>query len=489
MRKIVGQFIDGKHVNSSRSKTFNSINPATGDVLATVEQATTEQIDDAVRSAKSAQRKWMKVPISERTAILLDAAKLILLRNDELAQIETNDTGKPFFDTSRVDIKGGVAVIRYFAGLIAAIEGRQSPVSETAFTYTCREPLGVVAGVGAWNYPIQIAMWKLAPALAAGNAMIFKPSEVTPLSTLRLAELLVEAGVPAGLFNVVQGGYEVGTALSEHPGISKISFTGSVPTGKKVMASAASTLKKVTMELGGKSPLIIFPDADIERAADIAVMANFFSSGQVCTSGTRVFVHNSIKEKFQEAVLARAKSIAIGDPSDLNTRFGPLVSKEHRDKVLGYVKSGIESGATLLYGGKIPTGENFADGSYLLPTIFTDCNDHMKIVQEEIFGPVMSILTFDTESEVLARANASELGLAGGVVTNDISKAHRIVHALEAGICWVNTWGQVPAQMPVSGHKLSGLGQENGIDALFEHTRVKSVLIELGSYQSVFPPA
>ncbi|WP_225785997.1 betaine-aldehyde dehydrogenase [Pseudomonas sp. Marseille-P9655] len=488
MHRTIGQFIDGRQVYASGCSTFDSINPANGQLLATVEQASAGQVDDAVLSASAAQREWVKLPVAERTAIMLDAAKLILLRNDELAQLETLDTGKPIFDTSRVDIKGGVAVMRYFAGLMAAIEGRQSPVGETAFTYTRREPLGVVAGVGAWNYPLQIAMWKLAPALAAGNAMVFKPSELTPLSTLRLAELLVEAGVPAGLFNVLQGNQAVGKALSEHPGIAKISFTGSVATGMKVMTSAAGTLKKVTMELGGKSPLIILPDADIERAADIAVMANFFSSGQVCTSGTRVFVHRAIQARLQRAILKRVENIAIGDPSDPRTRFGPLVSQAHREKVLAYIQSGRDAGATLLCGGHLPAGQAFAAGSYLLPTVFTDCSDDMQIVQEEIFGPVMSLLTFDSEQEVIARANASVLGLAGGVVTQNISQAHRIVHALEAGICWVNTWGQVPPQMPGSGSKLSGIGQENGIEALLEHTRTKSVFIELGSYQSVFPP-
>lgn len=486
--KLIGQFIGGEHHVVEGGDSFTTLNPANGQVLAHVQQASKAQIDKAVRQAAQAQRTWAALNPTARTGILLDAANLIARHNEELAHLETADTGKPIHDTARVDIAGGVAVMRYFAGLAAALEGRQSPVNGSAFTYTRLEPLGVVAGIGAWNYPVQIAMWKLAPALAAGNAMLFKPSEVTPLSTHRLAELLVEAGVPAGLFNVLQGNHEVGRALIEHPGIAKVSFTGSVPTGMKVMSAAAGTLKKTTMELGGKSPLIIMPDADLERAADIATMANFFSSGQVCTSGTRVFVHRSVKARFEELLLARVRAIAIGDPADPATRFGPLVSLEHREKVMGYIRSGIEEEARLLTGGGAPSATTLASGSYLLPTVFTDCTDTMRIVREEIFGPVMSILSFDSESEVLRRANDSELGLAGGVVTQDLATAHRIVHALEAGICWINTWGQVPAHMPVAGQKLSGLGQENGIDALYEHTKVKSVFVELGAYSSVFPP-
>ncbi len=345
-----------------------------------------------------------------------------------------------------------------------------------------------MAGIGAWNYPIQIALWKSAPALAAGNAMIFKPSEVTPLTAFKLAEIYTEAGLPAGVFNVVQGsGRDIGPYLTEHPVIEKISFTGGVETGKKVMASAAgSTLKDVTMELGGKSPLIICDDAQLDRAADIAVMANFFSSGQVCTNGTRVFVPEQLKSAFEAAVVERVKRIRMGDPQHDDTNFGPMVSFAHMDKVLSYIASGKEQGAKVLVGGQRATQAALKDGAFVEPTVFTDCTDDMKIVQEEIFGPVMSILTYATIEEAVQRANSTVFGLAAGVVTQDISLAHRIIHQLEAGICWINTWGESPAEMPVGGYKESGVGRENGISTLNHYTRTKSIQVEMGDYQSVF---
>lgn len=397
------------------------------------------------------------------------------------------DTGKPIAETRAVDIVTGADVIEYYAGLAPGLEGMQVPLRPDSFVYTRREPLGVTAGIGAWNYPIQIACWKAAPALAAGNAMIFKPSEVTPLSALKLAEIFTEAGVPPGVFNVVQGDGRVGTLLAEHPEIAKISFTGSVETGRRVMSLAgASSLKEVTMELGGKSPLLVFEDADLERAADIAVAANFFSAGQVCTNGTRVFVQETVLPAFEKLLLERVARIRIGSPADPNTNFGPLVSPAQLDKVLGYIESGKEQGAKLLAGGhRIVSGE-FARGLYVEPTVFGECRDDMRIVQDEIFGPVMSVLSFATEEEAVARANHTRYGLAAGVVTESLSRAHRVIHHLEAGICWINTWGESPAQMPVGGYKQSGIGRENGIATLEHYTRTKSVQIELGRYQPLF---
>ncbi|VXB35235.1 NAD+-dependent betaine aldehyde dehydrogenase [Burkholderia sp. 8Y] len=480
-------YIGGQYVDATSGETFDTLDPATGESLARVQQASQADIDRAVRSAQAAQQEWTALTSMQRSRILRRAVELLRARNDELAALETRDTGKPISETRAVDIVTGADVIEYYAGLATAIEGEQIPLRESSFVYTRREPIGVCAGIGAWNYPIQIACWKSAPALAAGNAMIFKPSEVTPLSALKLAEIYTEAGVPPGLFNVVQGDARVGAMLAEHPGIDKISFTGGIETGKKVMARAGgSTLKDVTMELGGKSPLIVFADSNLERAADIAMSANFFSSGQVCTNGTRVFVERSVIEQFERLVQERVKRIRIGAPDDPRTNFGPLASTAQLQKVLGYIEAGKREGARLLAGGARLTDGAFARGNYVEPTVFADCRDDMRIVQEEIFGPVMCILPFDDEGEVIARANDTVYGLAAGVVTENLSRAHRVIHRLHAGICWINTWGESPAEMPVGGYKQSGIGRENGIVTLHAYTRIKSVQVELGPYQPVF---
>lgn len=481
-------YIGGRYVAATGGATFETLNPATGEVLAVVQSASRADVDKAVAAAAAGQKVWAAMTAMQRSRILRKAVDILRERNDELALLETLDTGKALSETQAVDIVTGADVLEYYAGLVPALEGEQIPLRETSFVYTRREPLGVVAGIGAWNYPIQIALWKSAPALAAGNAMIFKPSEVTPLTALKLAEIYTEAGLPAGVFNVVNGvGPEVGVALTEHPGIEKISFTGGVATGKKVMASAAgSTLKEVTMELGGKSPLIVCDDADLERAADIAVMANFFSSGQVCTNGTRVFVPQALKADFEAKVVERVKRIKLGDPLAAETNFGPLVSTPHMEKVLGYIAQGQAEGARLLTGGERVTQGDLAKGNFVAPTVFTDCRDDMAIAREEIFGPVMSILAYADEDEVVRRANDTEYGLAAGVVTRDLARAHRMIHRLEAGICWINTWGESPAEMPVGGYKHSGVGRENGLTTLGHYTRIKSVQVELGDYASIF---
>ena len=480
-------YIGGEYVDATSGETFDTLDPATGETLARVQRASQADIDRAVKSAREGQREWAAMTAMQRSRILRRAVDLLRARNNELAAIETRDTGKPIAETRAVDIVTGADVIEYYAGLATAIEGEQIPLRESSFVYTRREPIGVCAGIGAWNYPIQIACWKSAPALAAGNAMIFKPSEITPLTASKLAEIYTEAGVPAGVFNVVHGDGRVGAMLAEHAGIEKISFTGGVETGKKVMARAGgSTLKEVTMELGGKSPLIVFDDANLERAADIAMSANFFSSGQVCTNGTRVFVERGVIGKFEALVMERVKRIRIGAPDDPRTNFGPLASAAQLQKVLTYIESGKREGARLVAGGGRMTDGAFARGQYVEPTVFADCRDDMRIVREEIFGPVMSILAFDDEDEVIARANDTDYGLAAGVVTENLSRAHRVIHRLEAGICWINTWGESPAEMPVGGYKQSGVGRENGIVTLSAFTRIKSVQVELGPYQPVF---
>lgn len=480
-------FINGQYVDATSGITFDTINPATGEVLATVQQASTEDMNQAVSHAQQGQAIWATMSSMERARILQRAVALLRARNDELARLETLDTGKPLSETTAVDITTGANAIEYYAGLAVAVQGEQIPLNPSAFIYTRREPLGVCAGIGAWNYPIQIACWKSAPALACGNAMIFKPSEVTPLSALKLAEIYTEAGVPDGIFNVVQGDVRVGQMLTDHQAIEKISFTGGVSTGKRVMAAAAmSSLKDVTMELGGKSPLIIFPDADLDNAVAAALMANFYSSGQICTNGTRVFVHESIKDQFEAAIVERVKQIKIGDPLDPKTNFGPLVSFPHMEKVLSYIQAGQQEGARLLTGGERLSTKPYTQGAYIAPTVFTDCSDDMRIVQEEIFGPVMTILSFSDEDEVIQRANNTDYGLAAGVFSENIRRAHRVIHQLEAGICWLNNYNLSPVEMPVGGYKASGIGRENGLVTLGHYTQIKSIYVELGQVESVF---
>lgn len=467
-------------------ETFDVINPATGKVIYQVEVADGKIKQEAITSAQSGFATWSAMSAIQRSRILLKAVALLRERNDELAEIEVLDTGKPWQEASVVDVESGADSIEFFAGLAPGIEGNQQQV-DGDFYYTRREALGICAGIGAWNYPLQIACWKAAPALACGNSMIFKPSEETPLGALKLAEIFTEAGIPDGVFNVVQGAGEVGSWLSHHPDIAKVSFTGEVGTGKKVMAGAATTLKDVTMELGGKSPLIIFDDADIDNAVSAAMLGNFYTQGEVCTNGTRVFVQESAYPKFIEKLLQRTRqNIIVGDPMDPETNFGALISKKHFDLVSDYIKVGIKEGATLLHGGTSLQPDNAPNGYFIAPTIFTDCTDGMTICREEIFGPVMSVLIFIDEDEVVARANATDYGLAAAVFTQDINCAHRVIHKMEAGICWINSFGASPAQMPVGGYKQSGIGRENGLVTLNHYTQIKSVYVGLQPLDSPF---
>lgn len=493
MAELLSHYINGRRVAAGAADTFGVTNPFDGSRLAEVAHASEADVDAAVAAARRGQRRWAAISGMQRGRILQRAAALLRERNDALAELESRNTGRPISETSTVDIATGADALEYYAGLAPAIEGSQIPLRESSFVYTRREPLGVIGAIGAWNYPLQIACWKAAPALAAGNAVVFKPSEVTPLSAVELAEIFTEAGLPDGVFNVVHGDARVGQLITGHPGIAKVSFTGEVGTGKRVMsAAAASSLKDVTMELGGKSPLVVFADADLERAADAAMMANFYSSGQVCTHGTRVFVEAGIKDAFEARLVERVARIRAGDPLDPSVNFGPLVSFAHQRKVLAYIALGKEEGARVLAGGEAwhqgdrSDGIDWRAGAWAAPTIFTDCTDDMRIVREEIFGPVMSILAFDDEEEVIRRANDTHYGLAAGVFTERLNRAHRVIHRLEAGICWINTWGDSPAEMPVGGFKQSGIGRENGLETLAYYTQTKSVQIEMGPFESVF---
>ncbi|WP_067215321.1 betaine-aldehyde dehydrogenase [Marinomonas gallaica] len=480
------QYIHGRYVTSTTGETFDTYNPATGELLATVDLAGEKELQAAIDSAKEGQRVWAAMSGIERGRILKRAADLLREQNDDIAKLEVLDTGKPLQEALVVDIQTGADVIEYYAGLADKIQGDFQDLDADSFYYTRREPLGICAGIGAWNYPIQIACWKSGPALAAGNAMIFKPSEETPLTAYKLAEVFTQAGLPDGVFNVVQGDARTGQLITNHPEIDKVSFTGEVGTGKKVMAAAASSLKEVTMELGGKSPLIVFPDMPVDQAVSGAMLANFYTQGEVCTNGTRVFVHEDMLEAFNAELKQRTEAMIIGDPMDMDTQVGSLIHKDHMEKVLGYVAAAKEAGATLLCGGERYTENGCENGAFVKPTVFINCTDEMPQVRDEIFGPVMSVLSFKDEEEVIQRANNTKYGLAAGVFTKDISRAHRVIKQLEAGICWINTWGASPAEMPVGGYKESGIGRENGLATLHAYTQVKSVLVSMTDIPSPY---
>jgi betaine-aldehyde dehydrogenase len=479
-------YIHGSYVGSNSDESFETINPATGQVIERIGQANLKDVEDAIESAEKGFATWSAMTAIERSRILLKAVSLLRQRNDELAALEVMDTGKPLQEANCVDIHSGADVIEYYAGLVPALQGAQQDLDINTFFLSKREPLGICAGIGAWNYPIQIACWKSAPCLAAGNSMIFKPSEETPLSVLKLAEIYTEAGVPPGVFNVVQGDYRVGQYLSRHPSIQKISFTGECETGKKVMADASGSLKEVTLELGGKSPLIIFDDADIDNAISGALLANFYTQGEICTNGTRVFVQSGIYDEFIEKVCKRSAKIKLGDPMNLETQMGALISAEHLGKVMSYIEKAKLSGARLVFGGNRHDSNETRNGYFVEPTIFADCEDNSLNVTDEIFGPVMSVLRFEHENEVIDRANNTRFGLAAGVFTRDISRAHRVINHLQAGICWINSWGDSPAEMPVGGYKESGIGRENGPETLKSYTQIKSVFVRLGDLENPY---
>ena len=474
-------FINGQYVEDTAGTPIPVIYPATAETIATVYSATPAIIDAALSAAEAAQAQWAAMTGTERGRILRRAADIIRDRNHDLSVLETMDTGKPLQETLIADATSGADALEYFGGLAATLGGEHLQLGDD-FVYTVREPLGVCVGIGAWNYPTQIACWKAAPALTCGNAMVFKPSEQTPLGALKLAEILIEAGLPAGVFNVVQGLGNVGASLIEDARVAKVSLTGSVPTGRKVYAAAAAGIKHVTMELGGKSPMIVFDDANIEDAISGAINGNFYSSGQICSNGTRVFVHRAIKDKFLSRLVERTKTAVIGDPLDEATNFGPMVSDTQRQQVLGFIAKGQAEGARLMLGGAAIE----RDGFYMEPTVFADVTDDMTIARDEIFGPVLSVLDFDNEDDVIARANDTGFGLAAGVYTNDLTRAHRVIRQLRAGTCWINTYNLTPVEAPFGGTKLSGVGRENGKAAIEHYSELKTVYVATGPTEAAF---
>lgn len=474
-------FIDGTYVEDTAGTPIPVIYPATGEEIATVHAGTPAIVDRALAAARAAQPEWAAMSPRDRGRILTRAAQIMRERNHDLSVLETYDTGKPLQETLVADAASAADALEYFGGLAGTLTGEHIPLGQD-WVYTIREPLGVCVGIGAWNYPTQIACWKAAPALACGNTMVFKPSETTPLSALKIAEIMIEAGAPKGVFNVVQGMGETGAQLVTDPRVAKVSLTGSVPTGKRVYAAAAAEMKHVTMELGGKSPMIVFEDADIDNAVGGAILGNFYSTGQVCSNGTRVFVHRKIKDAFLARLTERLRNARIGDPMDEATSFGPMVSQRQLDIVLGYIETGLTEGARLVTGGKRIDRAGF----YIEPTVFADVTDTMTITREEIFGPVLSVLDFDEEDEVIARANDTEFGLSAGVFTRDLARAHRVIGRLEAGTCFINSYNDAPVEAPFGGVKASGVGRENSRAAIEHYSQLKTVYVRMGDVEAPF---
>lgn len=474
-------FIDGSKRPGTAKETMDNINPATGSVFQKITVASEKDVDEAVASASDAFKRWSVMKGVERGRILLKAAEILRERNDELARVEVEETGKTIHEALAVDIQSGADALEFFGGIAASIEGSHIQIGKS-FAHVKREPLGVCAGIGAWNYPMQIACWKAAPALACGNTMVFKPAELTPNNAVNLAEIFIEAGMPEGVFNVVQGAASVGRRLVEHKDIAKVSLTGEVGTGQKVMAGASKTLKKVSLELGGKSPILIFDDADIEEAVQGAMLGNFYTQGEICSNGTRVYVHKNVMDQFLSRLEEETRKLPIGDPNDPATRIGALISREQKEKVLSYIEIGKSEGGRLLFGGGEPDfGKDspLNNGYFVEPAAFYTEKDTDRIVQEEIFGPVMAVLPFEEEQDAVDRANNSPYGLAAGVFTNDLKRAHRVADQLQAGMCWINNYNVNPVEIPFGGYKMSGIGRENGRAAIEDYTQLKTVYVEM----------
>jgi aldehyde dehydrogenase (NAD+) len=470
--------IDGVRVPASSGRSFETLNPATGEVLARVAEADAADIDAAVRSARAAfEGSWGHMKASERGALLLKLAELIRRNEDELVQLESLDSGKPVSAIRRQDLPAVIDTLTYYAGMADKINGQVIPARPDALTYTVREPLGVVGAIIPWNFPLMIGMWKIAPALACGCTVVLKPAEITPLTALRIGELAFEAGFPAGVLNVVPGfGKVAGQALVDHPDVDKVTFTGSPVVGRQILQSSAGNLKRVTLELGGKSANIIFPDADIDAAVKAASAGIFFNTGQVCSAGSRILVHHSIHDEVVERLAARAQTTRIGNPQDTSTGMGPLVSEVQMKRVLDYIEIGRNEGAALVTGGS----RHGNAGYFVEPTVFAGVRHEMRISQEEIFGPVAAVIPFQDEEDALRIANGTVYSLAAGVWTGDIGRAHRFTRRLKAGTVWVNTYGPTDIRLPWGGARDSGFGREHGEAAIDNFTEPKVVWINTG---------
>src|SRR5712692_10516846 len=474
--------IDGQWVDAQSGKTFTTPNPATGETLAEVAEADKADIDNAVAAARRAfEGKWSKISARDRGRMLYKLSQLIEQHAQELAELETQDNGKPIRESLYVDLPQVAENFEYFAGWSTKIEGETIPVPGNMFNYTLREPVGVCGQIIPWNFPLLMAAWKLAPALAAGNTIVLKPAEQTPVTAMELGKLIQEAGFPEGVVNIVPGfGETAGAALASHPGIDKVAFTGSTEVGKLIAKAAAENLTKVSLELGGKAPNVIFADADLDQAVNGAMMGIFFNQGQVCCAGSRLFVEEKMKDEFLARFKEKAEKVKVGDPMDQATLMGPQVSMEQLNKIKSYVGIAREEGATVLTGGQAPQLEGaLQNGYFFQPTIFSDVNNSMRVAQEEIFGPVSSVITFDNDDDLIRQANETMYGLSAGIWTRDITRAHRFAKAVKAGVVWINTYNMFNAASPFGGYKQSGYGREMGKHALELYTQVKSVWVDL----------
>jgi acyl-CoA reductase-like NAD-dependent aldehyde dehydrogenase len=473
-------FLDGDWADAASGETFETVNPATEEPITTVARAGAEDVDRAVRAARRAfeQGPWPKMPAAERGRLVWRIGDRLMQRADEVARQETLDNGKPIFESRQIDLPAAADVFFYYAGWATKVHGETFPVSPRSFNYTLREPVGVVGAIVPWNFPLLLAAWKVAPALATGCTVVLKPASNTPLTALLLAEIAAEAGLPPGVLNVLPGpGREVGEAICRHPGVDKIAFTGETRTGIGIMKTAADSMKRVTLELGGKSPNIVLADADLDAAARGAFNGIFYGKGEVCAAGSRVLVAESIHDAFLERLVARTRKMQPGDPLDPKTRLGAIVSKRQQETVMSYVEAGRKEGATLVTGGE--TAKVDGRGFYVQPTIFDGVRNDMTIAREEIFGPVLAAIRFDDPEQAVALANDTPYGLAAAVWTRDVKKAHQVARALKAGTVWVNTYNLYDSASPFGGYKMSGMGRELGPHALEAYTQVKSVWVDL----------
>ncbi|MGF7149390.1 aldehyde dehydrogenase (NAD+) [Sphingomonas zeicaulis] len=473
--------IGGRRVPALSGKRFETRNPATGALLATVAQGDAEDVDRAVKAARAAfEGPWRRMKPVERQRILLNLADLVEAHYEELAMLDTLDLGAPYSRTIMGKARAG-ALLRYYAGQATLITGDtiDNSAPGDVLSHTLKEPIGVVAAINPWNGPIGMSVWKAAPVLASGCTLVMKPAEQTPLSALRFGELCLEAGVPEGVINIITGLGDAGAALSSHPDVDKIAFTGSTGVGQKILQAAAGSMKRVTVELGGKSPNIVFADADLDKAVPAAAMAVFANSGQICSAGTRLFVQSSIHDDFMERLAAFTKGIRVGDPLDPETQIGPVVSAVQMDKILAFIDGARSEGARPLTGGGRLSGAGLNDGYFIEPTIFSHVGDDMTIAREEIFGPVLSAFSFDSVEEVLVRANATDFGLGSGVWTRDLATAHRMARGIRAGSVWVNCYQMLDPGVPFGGYKMSGFGRESGPHHIEDYLETKAVWIKL----------